>query len=1046
MSKRCIFLIVLLSFCSQLFSQDREQNLHNDNTVFGFNKLKPHADFFAFETYAKAIENKRENSQRFISLNGKWKFIWVKSPKDRLENFYDPKLDDKDWGEIPVPSNWEVEGYGYPIYLDERYPFNTKWPDIPKVYNPVGTYRHSFNIPKDWLEQDVILHFAGAKSAMYLYINGVFAGYSQGSKTPAEFNITSLIKGGLNRIAIQMFRWSDASYLESQDMLRMSGIEREVFVYVKPNVSINDFKILADLDSTFKNGLFSCKVVIINSSDKKAKRKLNVSVRDKNNEILVFDKDLKIKGYDSISIDFKSVINNVKQWSAEIPNCYQLNIELIDTKNSHTNQFIKKEIGFRNVQIRDNQLLVNGKAIDIKGVNRHETDPFTGHVVFTESMELDIKLMKQNNINAVRSSHYPNHPYWYDLCDKYGLYVIDEANIESHPLAINEETQLGNEMSWLPAHLDRVRRMYFRDRNHPSIIIWSLGNEAGHGKIFEETYDWLKEHDLGRPVQYEPAGNENYTDIFCPMYPRPENLISYAKSNPHKPAIIIEYCHAMGNSVGNLQDYWNIIENYDVLQGGFIWDWVDQSLEYKDENGKTYLAYGHDYHPELPTDGNFLNNGLVDPYRNPHPHLNEVKKVYQPIKFEWDQESNTLILINKNFFASIDDVSVNWKILEDGLLFQRGVITDFDIEAQKSINFKLDINKFSINKEYVIIAEVNKIDSSELFSKGHEVAFEQFLVQENFPVFMPETDGLPTQIISHKDNFIIKNERFEIIINNRTGEIVRWTFEDAIVMEEAIRPNFWRPPTDNDLGNDMQNWAKVWKDATLNAKPKLTQEPKIIMNGVIYQLSYLFEEEIVSLNLNITIYNNGEMQLDYAFKPLSDNLPKLPRIGLSLILPNKFKDVEWYGRGPHESYWDRKSSAKIGIYHGSIEDQFHRYSRPQETANKTDVRWMSLSSDEIGLTVFPIDSQLLSCSVWPFKTEELDFVAGKNGGESASGLVTVPSKHGSDIITGEKVQWNIDHKQMGVGGDTSWGRLVHDEYSIPPSNFSFSFIIRPKMK
>jgi beta-galactosidase len=1035
--KNTIISILLLVFSLTAISQN--QKFHNDHTIFGVNKLNPHADFFAFEKEDLAKENNLEESKRFISLNGDWKFQWVRSPKDRITNFFDINLDDSNWKTIPVPANWEVEGYGHPIYLDERYPFNTKWPNTPDDYNPVGTYRHSFNITKEFLDNEIILHFAGAKSAMYLYINGEFIGYSQGSKTPAEFNISDFVIEGKNKIAIQMFRWSDASYLESQDMLRMSGIEREVLIYSKPKTAINDFLLIADLDQKYENGIFKSIISIKNSNGKKAKRILKTKILNDHKVIFSFEKEIKIK--DSIKVNIETTIKNVKQWSAETPNIYRVQIQLIDSKHEENNQFIEKNIGFRNVRIENNQLLVNGKAIYIKGVDRHETDPFTAHVVSKESMEKDIALMKQNNINAVRSSHYPNHPYWYDLCDKYGLYVIDEANIESHPLAIDESTQLGNEMSWLPAHLDRTQRMYFRDRNHPSIIIWSLGNEAGHGKVFETTYNWLKENDSTRIVQYEPAGTDDYTDIFCPMYPRPENLEKYAKNNPTKPAIMIEYAHAMGNSVGNLQDYWNIIEKYDVLQGGFIWDWVDQSLEYKDENGKAYLAYGHDYHPDLPTDGNFLNNGLVDPYRNPHPHLYEVKKVYQPVRIEWD--GKVIKISNKYFFASLENTTLKWKILENGLIFQNGKFEDLKTAPQKSEAFKLNIKPFSEKKEYVLEVQIIVKQKQGLLEVNHELAFEQFILQKFKSTISLSGENNPLTIINEKNNFLIENENTKLSIDNESGEINYWSFNGELITESAIKPNFWRAPTDNDLGNGMQNWAEIWQEATLNSKAKLLQKPTQTKDGILFKVDYLLPEDIAKLNVSFTLRDDGSLKIDFEMKTLKKELPNIPRLGMYFVLPNNFTNVKWYGRGPHESYWDRKTSAKIGLYEGLVEDQFHRYPRPQETGNKTDIRWMQVESNNIKLKVHSTDSQFLSGSVWPFTNSELDFVVGKDGGESASGLVPVTSKHGANIKTGEKVQLNIDHLQMGVGGDTSWGRLVHDEYCIPAGDYSYSFVVVP---
>jgi len=1035
-----ILVLIIISFCG--CSEGEKQNFHNDHTIFGINKLQPHADFFAYESGDLATKGNMESSKRFVLLNGEWKFNWVRDPDDRIIDFYDPGIDDSNWETISVPANWEVEGYGYPIYLDERYPFKTSWPDVPEDYNPVGTYRHEFNIPENWLSENIIIHFAGAKSAMYLYINGQFAGYSQGSKTPAEFDITSLSNAGKNSIAVQMYRWSDASYLESQDMLRMSGIEREVHIISRPRVSITDFNIIADLDNDFVNGIFENTILITNNTEFQASKFLKVQILDNNIGVSNFFKKIELDANETKSIVLEDTISTVKQWSAENPYCYQLNLQLLDPSNHDNDQYIQKNIGFRNIRIENSQLLINGKAVYIKGVNRHETDPHTGHVISKESMEKDIKMMKQFNINAVRCSHYPNHPYWYDLCDKYGLYVIDEANIESHPLANDENTQIGNELSWLPAHLDRTQRMFYRDRNHPSVIIWSLGNEAGHGKIFDSTYTWLKENDRTRPVQYEPAGHEDYSDIYCPMYPRPSNLVKYAKNDPAKPCIMIEYCHAMGNSVGNLQDYWDIIEEYQSLQGGFIWDWVDQSLEYKDENGNAYLAYGHDYHPDLPTDGNFLNNGLVDPYRNPHPHLYEVKKVYQPVKIEWNKQSGSIRLTNKNIFTSLTDVKLKWIFLEDGYRIRQGTVENIKIQPQKDTSYGIQIPPFSNGKEYILLTQLFS-NQEEGKTDNNEIGFEQFVLQEyqSYPLEFNGSEQL--QISIEDDNYIIKNNTVQILINKSNGQINSWEFHGELITKDPICPNFWRPPTDNDLGNGMHKWAQIWQAATNETKAVLLNEPNVTEGGISYKVDYKIPDDIAELVVAYTVLNNGSLKVEYRFTPLIDDLPNIPRLGMYLTLPNSYNTVTWYGLGPHETYWDRKSSGKAGIYSGKSENQFHRYSRPQETGNKINVRWMRLKTKKINITVHSTDNQLLSCSCWPFTTSELDFEAGKKGSESASGLVPVTSKHGAHIKTGNVVQWNIDHLQMGVGGDTSWGRLVHDEYTIPAKPYQYSFIIVP---
>jgi beta-galactosidase len=825
-----------------------------------------------------------------------------------------------------------------------------------------------------------------------------------------------------------MYRWSDASYVESQDMLRMSGIEREVYIYAQPKISVVDYKVTSALTNNYQDGVFELELFLKNSNSQAAEAQILVELLSEDGLVYAEERSLTLSYGDTTSLPFESLIKQVKPWSAEIPNLYDLRITI---SNEGTVRHLSQAVGFRNVIVDSNQLLVNGKAIYIRGVDRHETDPHTGHVVSRELMEQDIRLMKLNNINAVRTSHYPNDPYWYDLCDKYGLYVIDEANIESHPLALSEETQIGGEMSWLPAHLTRLKRMVYRDRNHPSIILWSLGNEAGHGDVFEAMYDWVKAVDPSRPVQYEPAEYERYTDIFCPMYPRPERLIEYAESNPSKPAIMIEYAHAMGNSVGNLQDYWDIIEKYDVLQGGFIWDWVDQSLEYKDEDGQPYLAYGHDYEPDMPTDGNFLNNGLVDPY----PHLYEVKKVYQPVKLIWDQEIDQLQLTNKHFFKSLENVELNVTLLKNGEPAELYRFDEFKIAPQVSSSFDLTLPDFDEDAEYILRAEIKTLTQEGLIPTGHEIAFEQFQLAPG-PANYAVNDSEAVDPLS-----ITPAEK--ITLDATTGEIKSWKYDGALITEKPIIPNFWRAPTDNDLGNGMHKWASVWKEATFNSNSQMVSKPVLEHNEVHFSTAFELANDIGKVALDFSLNSEGSMSIAYTFEMLSDTLPPIPRLGLAMILPKTFETMEWYGRGPHETYSDRKSSGKIGLWSGRVDEQFHRYSRPQETGNKTDLRWVALSNDQISIRALSTQETLLNGSAWPFKINELDYVPGKQGGASASGLVPITSKHGADILMGEVVQWNIDHLQMGVGGDNSWGRFPHDEYMIPARDYSFEFKLIP---
>ncbi len=1069
------FLLAFVFFLTILDGQ--AQVYHENHQIFAVNKLAPHAAAFPFASQNAAILGDKTNSQWYQSLNGLWKFNWVKKPADKPENFYQEDYDDGTWETFPVPANWEVHGYGYPIYLDEKYPFTTTWPNVSPDYNPVGSYRRDFEVSKDWLDREVILYFGAVKSALYVWVNGQEVGFSQGSKTPAEFNISKYLKAGKNNIALQIYRWSDASYIESQDMLRLSGIEREVFLYALPKVHIQDFFVKNDLSADYKNGQFKVDFLLKNNLKKgKQKLKIECQLLDIGNGYQSVYQEIiksKLKADNETTLSFLAQIPNVKKWTAETPNLYQLILKVTDAKSKEILEVVSDKIGFRKIAIEESQLLVNGQAIYIRGVDRHETHPHTGHVITRELMLQDIQLMKQHNINAVRSSHYPNHPDWYDLCDEYGLYVIDEANIESHPLANAEDTQIGNELSWLPAHLDRTQRMFHRDKNHPSIIIWSLGNEAGHGEIFRQTYQFLKQADGSRPVQYEPAEKADYTDIFCPMYPPIEKLVNYAESAPSKPAIMIEYCHAMGNSVGNMQDYWDVIETYPVLQGGFIWDWVDQSLEYTNEKGVKYLAYGHDYHPDLPTDGNFLNNGLVSPFRVPHPHLFEVKKVYEPVKFRLVDASNGLIEIhNKHFFKDLNDLNIKWVLLEDGMEMATGDLGVKEVLPQERKYVIVDLENVELDAEKEYFLKISAITNRALplMRIGHEVAWEQFDFSKDttaeakrpkrknifFDDFRLPKDSFSCKIafdsIASSDSLmIIHGKDFTAKIDKRTYQIIGYDYKGMPMLLNHPHPNFWRPPTDNDLGNGMQDWAAIWKDLSQNWKiePNFTvlNNHDLIYGhtSINFLLTYLPSTvSDVTVKLSYTIYGDGSLNFNYIFNSTNENLPNVPRIGMQFKIPADFQFMEWYGKGPHETYWDRQSSGEISIWKGKVWDQLHNYSRPQESGNKMDVRWMSLKNEQGLGFLAKTTSEPLSMSAWQLSMDDLDFVAGAKGAESASGLVPVTSKHGADLLPRDFITWNIDFKQMGLGGDTSWGRMVHDEYTLPANQtYKYSFRLIP---
>jgi beta-galactosidase len=1044
--KTKLTILCLLSLFAESKTQEREP--WENNEVFSINKEAPHATFFPFLSRDAALINDIKKNDNYLLLNGLWKFDWQRSPKNKPKGFENISFNDNNWKQIPVPGNWETEGFGYPIYLDERFPFTTTWPDVPKEYNPIGSYRKTFTFPNSWKNKQVFLHVGAAKSSLDVWLNGEKVGFSQGSKTPAEFDLTSYINEHENLLAFQIKRWTDASYLESQDMLRISGIERDVYLYATPKQHIFDFHAKPTLNKNLDQGSLAVDITLKNFSLKKSAHQVEIQLLDpRSNMNIILSKQSKIKvsAKDNLELSLTGEVSLPALWSAETPNLYTLLVSLKDSQGNII-ESVRDEIGFRRLEVINSQLTINSKVITIRGVDRHETDPQHGHVVTKASMEKDIKLMKQFNINAVRSSHYPNNPYWYDLTDKYGLYVIDEANIESHPLAIDKATQLGNEMSWLPAHLDRTQRMFERDKNHPSIIIWSLGNEAGEGKIFEATYQWLKDNDDSRLVQYEPAGEEHYTDVFAPMYPSIERLIKYAESKPNRPAIMIEYAHAMGNSVGNLKDYWQVIEKYDVLQGGFIWDWVDQSLEYTNENGVKFWAYGKDFHPDLPSDGNFLNNGLMTPDRQPHPHAFEVKKVYQAIRFSaQDINEGHYTVENRYDFIDLALFDIQWKIEADGeLLFQGHQALPSIAPGEKTvINLPLPQLPSSDSKEYFITLTAVIREPDGLLAAGHELAFEQFKLPIQLVLNESETSK-STMAVKQNNNksIILNNGDTTATFDKKSGWLTQYTYKNKLLLKSPLIANFWRAPTDNDLGNGMQTWAALWQTASDKLVLKSLTSQKIT-EGVKVVSLYQTSGFKGNYRVEYVIYNNGQIHVQNNLTIESGQaLPNLPRLGMQLSMPGEFQQLSWFGRGPHENYADRKTSAPISLYKALVKNQIHHYARPQENANKTDVRWLALK-DSNSLGLLAVGDQVLNASAWPYKQSDIDFIAGKDGEASASGLVPVTSKRGAEVPMRDLITVNIDHKQMGVGGDTSWGRLVHAQYTIPAKNYHYGFTLVP---
>ncbi len=1027
-----ILLFLFIFACLFPFLQAEETFDWENPKIFGINKEIAHNMPMVYPDIASALKNSRSLSPFFQSLNGSWKFHWVNKPADRPEEFYKPEFSVEHWDNIPVPSNWQMEGYGIPIYLNHPYPFKKNPPFIQYEYNPVGSYRKEFEIPENWVNRQVFLHFDGVESAFYLWINGKKVGYSQGSRTPAEFNITQYLKAGKNILAAEVYRWSDGSYLECQDFWRLSGIFRDVYLFSTPSVHIVDFEIITDLDESYIDANLKVIAKMTNYSHLNKDVQLEVSVLDETGQPIGRDPFIKkpIKNFlagDGKKITIETNVQNPAKWSAEIPTLYTLLLVLKDM-DGRILEVEPCRFGFREVEMKNGQLLVNGQPVLLKGVNRHEHDPITGHYVTKESMVQDIKLMKQFNLNAVRTSHYPDTPLWYDLCDEYGIYLIDEANIESHGMGYRPDTTLGNNPDWEDAHLDRIIRMVERDKNHPSVIIWSMGNEAGDGVNFEACSAWIHERDSQRPVHYERAGRRDHVDMVSPMYMRIEGLVKYASQPQDRPLILCEYAHAMGNSLGNFQDYWDVIEREPQLQGGFIWDWVDQALSRTTSDGRPFFAYGGDFGDNF-NDGNFLCNGLIQPDRKPNPHFYEVKKVYSYISVESvDLLAGIVSIRNKYDFVSLDFLDISWEMTENGEVIQNGSLPKMNLLPKQTQETRIPFKKPQLKPgaEYLIKVMFKLSEETLWANKGYLLAWDQFKLPFNTPpIPNPNVqDMLELTVDESTAAYIITGDSFQLTIDKESGSIESFKFEGKEFVTRPLSPNFWRAPTDNDNGNRMPERQSVWRTAGAGRVVSSIDLQQPNSSEVRIQVDCLLPAGKSDLTIVYSIYGNGDIDVESSFKPGMD-LPNLPRFGMQIGIPGEFSTITWYGRGPHESYWDRKTGAAVGLYSGSVEEQIHPYIRPQEVGNKTDVRWVTLTNkDGAGLRV--IGQPLLSMSAWPFSLSDLE-----------------RAEHTFELSNRNFVTLNIDYKQMGLGGDNSWGARPHPEYTLPAEHYTYSFRITP---
>jgi beta-galactosidase len=1012
-----------------------------NQAVSELNRETPHASLMPFDTQAKVLANDFAASPFYKSLNGLWQFMLVNKPDDRPSHFFDSKYDASSWKLIDVPSNWELKGYDYPIYTNIQYPHKRTPPTIQSDYNPVGSYRMEFETPTDWDGKEIILHFGAVSSAMYVWVNGHEVGYNEDSKTPAEFNITKYLKKGENLLAVQVFRWCDGSYLEDQDFWRMSGITRDVYLVARNPLHVFDFYLHSGLDEAYTDGLFSLNISLRNLLKVSQEASVNVILLDGNQKVLEISKKATVStGIQSL--DFDGKLKNVKPWSAEIPNLYQL---VITHKNSEGKviETLGCQVGFRTSEIKNGKLLVNGRPILIKGVNIHEHNEVTGHVQDVETMIKDISTMKKFNINTVRTSHYPQPEKWYELCNKYGIYLIDEANIESHGMGYGKES-LAKDSTWYDAHLYRTRNMFERDKNIPSVIIWSLGNEAGDGTNFIKTYGWLKAHDKSRPVQYERAGTSDHTDIYVPMYATIDQMVKYVSAPQDKPLIQCEYAHAMGNSTGNLQDYWNAIEAHDQLQGGCIWDWVDQGLLSTNEKGEKFWAYGGDFGPkDVWTDGNFNCNGLVNPDRTPHPGLFEVKKVYQYVKFKaLDLAAGKFQITNKYDFLNLNNLSIDWRIESDGIKISEGKLPILDLLPNNNSIINVPINiKPEAGREYFVVFSAKTVYPTDLIPVGHEVAYEQFQLpmQSQAPEVSPK--GKLT-LSSDTKTVEITGDHFTVAFDLMKGELNSLVFEGSEMLNQGngLVPNFWRAPTDNDFGNGLDKRCKVWRKA---GEQRVVTASKVIqISNSQVQVTLLFDliglngEKIANYVTEYTIFGDGNIEVANKFSAIGENLPEIPRMGMNLELAREYETMSWFGRGPQENYLDRNTGALVGRYSGKVKDQYWAYIRPQENGNKTDVRWASFTNNN-GSGLLFIAAPLLSVSAHHNLIADFESPV-RTVGRVYDGQQVV-NRHINDVKERNLVSVNIDYKQMGLGGDNSWGAFTHPEYLLKDSVYNYSF-------
>ena len=1011
-----------------------------DPEVNEVNTMAPRAAFFAYETENLAKADQKARSERYLSLEGKWKFNFSKDHDKAPRDFYSLKYDDSQWTDFPVPGILELNGYGDAIYSNNGYPWRTQFrpepPFVEERNNYTGSYRKMVTVPADWKGERIYLHVGSATSNLMVWVNGKFVGYSEDSKVSAEFDLTKyLTPGKENLIAMQVMRWCDGSYLEDQDFWRFTGIAREVYLYARPQAHIADLFITPDLVNNYQDGTLEVKLNAVGAKGET----VMFSLKDKEGKE-VAAQTAKVGGNGEVKVNFD--IKNPLKWTAETPNLYTLYTTLMDGKQ--VAEVVPQRVGFRKVEIKNAQVLVNGQPVLFKGANRHELDPVTGYVVSMDRMLEDIRVMKELNINAVRTCHYPDDPRWYELCDIYGIYMVAEANIESHGMGYGDKT-LAKEPTYEKAHLERNESNIKIYKNHPSIIFWSVGNEAGYGPNFEKAYDLVKAYDPSRPCQYEQAGQNGKTDIFCPMYYDYGGCDKYSQGDNPRPLIQCEYAHAMGNSMGGFKEYWDMVRKYPKYQGGFIWDFVDQGLRVKNKQGKTIYAYGGDFGRYPTSDHNFNCNGIINPDRKPNPHANEVRYYYQNI---WatakDLKAGEVEVYNENFFKSLDDVELQWTLESEGKVLVNGR-SALDIPAQQKRVVKLDGYSLPADVKGEVVLNLDFVlkKAEPMLDAGYAVAREQFVVN---PYTFPTMESVLAVTSGKYDTRKVEKEEkvawvtlsagnTSVTFNHWNGWIDYLDVDGKPMLEEgyAITPDFWRAPTDNDYGAGTQRKLHAWKNPEMKMKSfKVVENEGKAEKGV--EVVYDMPSVEATLTMTYTLTPAGELVVNEAMTVNKDakHKPELMRYGMQLVMPKAYNMLTYYGKGPGENYIDRNNGDRLGVYDAKVADQYWGYVRPQESGNKTEVRYWQVK-DENGKGLEFYSFAPMECSTLNYLASDLDDGWDKNAHQSHSG----------DLTPRDFSVVKLAARQRGLACVNSWGAIPLEQYRMPYQDYSFTYVIRP---